>query len=146
MDDSSRPSADNLIIVAHILFWSRSIEASLSFFVNEASFFILDYFATENWIIYVWNFLKHLFTILSHFLIHKLSWVDVVFHKLFCASKLDMLVHELWHIFFIIHKLHQVLLHDSVLVRCSLETGQRTQTISSHSFIFIDLVDALSHW
>ena len=145
MDYSTRPCADNLIIIAQILFRCWSIEASLTFFVNESSFFILDDLATENWIIHVLNFLKHLFTILCHFLIHKLAWVNVVFHKLLCAAELDVLIHELRHVFFIIHELNQVLLHDCVLVRGSLEPGQWTHPIAAYTFVFIDLVDTLPH-
>ena len=55
-----------------------------------------------------------------------------------------MLVHEFWQIFLIIHELHQVLLHDSVLIGGSLKTGLLTNPIPTYTFVVNDLINALT--
>ena len=48
MENTTRPIAYNLIIVAHVLLGGLSEEATLAFFVDEASFLILNHFAPKN--------------------------------------------------------------------------------------------------
>ena len=55
-----------------------------------------------------------------------------------------MLIHEFRHIFLIIHELHQVRLHYSVLISGSLKTGLLTHPVATHAFVINDLIDTLS--
>ena len=70
--------------------------------------------------------------------------VNIILHELLGAAELNMLVHELRHIFLIIHELHQVLLHDGVLIGGCLKTGLLTHPIPTHTFVINDLIDTLT--
>ena len=94
MKDSSRPWADDLIVVAEVIVqWSN--KPSLAFFVDQSGLIILNNFSTESWMVNIGDLLKHLFAVGSHFLVNDASIVDVILGELFDAPELHMLVHKL---------------------------------------------------
>ena len=96
MEDSTRPAPCNFFVKAHVSLFGWSNEPALTFFVDKVCFLIDKTFSSEYWPVHVDDFLQNFFAVLAHFLIHKLSNVQVVFHKFFDSSELDMLVQQLW--------------------------------------------------
>ena len=140
---TSGPIAQYSTVKAQILGF-RSLKQTLTVFLLKPSLLVTENFTSENTLVDIHYLLKHLVFVWSNFLVCSGALIDVIFHKFLSATELNMLKHELWHVIGMIHELDQVLLHDCVLVRGSLQSCYRAISISAHDTIFVDRVRTLT--